>query len=381
MRWLILNYLTLIVINILMVYSATYKSLLANNESPFSEIIVIIIFELIFMVFSILVLSYSKGFKKLIDKNVYLIFWMIIGILCLVLVEGSSAGGAVSVLKLGPLVFQPMEIAKIFLIFYMAKILTKKRTPTNYEEWLKLIILPLIASFLVLKEHDLGGALIMLTLILVMIILNGKDLWRIFKAVFVLAGVVIGGILLIIKIAPSGNYQIERIGAWINPFNYLDGAGGNLLQSYIAISNGGILGNGYLHSTQNTGFLFASSSDFIFAVILEELGIIGGMVVIALITILALQIYRVGYNSQSKYNYLICSGFSALILIQTMVNIGGVTGVIPMTGVTLPFISKGINSLIFLSLGFLYVLMVKRENIQEKRNEKKNKQIKHKKIY
>ncbi|MFV0288453.1 MAG: FtsW/RodA/SpoVE family cell cycle protein [Mycoplasmatales bacterium] len=374
MRWLILNYLTLIVVNILMVYSATYKSLLANNKSPFSEIIVIIIFELIFMFFSVLVLSYSKGFKKLIDKNVYLIFWTIIGILCLVLIEGSSAGGAVSVLKLGPLVFQPMEMAKIFLIFYMAKILTKKKLPTNYEEWLKLIIIPLIASFLVLEEHDLGGALIMLTLILVMIILNGKDLWRIFKAVFVLGAVAIGGILLIIKIAPNGNYQIERIGAWINPFNYLDGAGGNLLQSYIAISNGGIVGSGYLHSTQNTGFLFASSSDFIFAVILEVLGIIGGIVVIALITVFALQIYRVGYNSQTKYNYLICSGFSALILIQTMVNIGGVTGVIPMTGVTLPFISKGINSLIFLSLGFLYVLMVKRENIQEKKV-KKVKQI------
>ena len=348
MRKLLLgNYLILIIIGIGMVFSATYKSLLVSEGKPFSELFQIIFIFIIIIALAILILYKKDKLYKYFYKNIELFYFITIGFLFLVLTKvGLELGGANSSISLGVVNFQPLELIKIIMIFYMAKklVTVDEKKPIVY--FLKVLFWPVVSLVLVLLEPDLGGVIILLSLMIVMLLINGKHL----KILLPLIGIFsLLGVLIMRFILASGvGYQSDRILAWINPFSILEGAGGNLVQSYIAISNGGIFGTGYLNSAQNTGFLYASSSDFIFSIILEEWGILGGFTVIVLLFTFAYQIYLVGRRSNKKYEYLVCSGIAFLIMIQTAINTGGVTGVIPMTGVTLPFISTGINSFIFL---------------------------------
>lgn len=367
MKGLITNYLLLIVIGILMSISSTYKLLLAQNLPVYMEVLELIIVLIIIFIFSIIILNLKLNFVKIIYKNASPLLLINIIFLILVLFIGKSVGGANSSLDLKFFNFQPIEFYKIALILYLAKILSKK---PSYDSLKKKLFLPIFSLLLIFLEPDLGGTIIIFLLLITILILNGAYLKIIFKYLTMFFTLTLGLAYIILKFIPDKMYQIERIGAWINPFNYLDGAGGNLVQSYIAINRGGLFGTGYLQSAQNTGFLFASSTDFVFAIIAEELGIIGVILVIVLLLTFAYQIYLVGIRSNKKFEYLYCSGYASLILIQTFINVGGVTGLIPMTGVPLPFISKGINSFISLNLGFLIVLLINKQTRKEI-NEKK----------
>ncbi len=379
MRNLIINYFLLVVFGIMMVYSTTYKMLIAQESLPYKNVLEIILILLLLIGLTIFILKNIRFFYKMINSMIIPMFYITVGLLILVFIPpfGIELGGANSSINLIFFNFQPIELAKIVLIMYIAKVFSTNTNLSNGEYIIKIIIPALIMIGLVFKEPDLGGAVLLSGILVIMIFANGKN----FKIIITTFIICVIGVVLVFAVLPflldSSQYQVARLVAWKNPFDpsVVGTSGQNLIQGYTSISNGGILGAGYLNSAQTTGFLFASSSDFIFTIIAEEFGLLGALGVIVALFAFAYQIFMVGVKSSKKFEYLYCTGFAFLILIQSFINIGGVTGVIPMTGVTLPFISKGINSFMFLSLGFIFVLMIK-ANI---RDEKKRKLIKEKK--
>ncbi len=379
MRNLIINYFLLVVFGIMMVYSTTYKMLIVQDSLPYKNALETIFILFLLIGLTIFMLKNRKFFYKMINSMIIPMFFITMGLLFLVFIPpfGIELGGANSSINLIFFNFQPIELAKIVLIMYIAKVFSTNTNLSNGEYIVKIILPALIMIGLVFKEPDLGGAVLLSAILVIMIFANGKN----FKIIITTFIICVIGVILVFAVLPflldSSQYQVARLVAWKNPFDpsVVGTSGQNLIQGYTSISNGGLLGAGYLNSAQTTGFLFASSSDFIFTIIAEEFGLLGALGVIVALFAFAYQIFMVGVKSSKKFEYLYCTGFAFLILIQSFINIGGVTGVIPMTGVTLPFISKGINSFMFLSLGFIFVLMIK-ANIKD---EKKEKLIKEKK--
>ncbi len=379
MRNLIINYFLLVVFGIMMVYSTTYKMLIVQDSLPYKNALETIFILFLLIGLTIFMLKNRKFFYKMINSMIIPMFFITMGLLFLVFIPpfGIELGGANSSINLIFFNFQPIELAKIVLIMYIAKVFSTNTNLSNGEYIVKIILPVLIMIGLVFKEPDLGGAVLLSAILVIMIFANGKN----FKIIITTFIICVIGVILVFAVLPflldSSQYQVARLVAWKNPFDpsVVGTSGQNLIQGYTSISNGGLLGAGYLNSAQTTGFLFASSSDFIFTIIAEEFGLLGALGVIVALFAFAYQIFMVGVKSSKKFEYLYCTGFAFLILIQSFINIGGVTGVIPMTGVTLPFISKGINSFMFLSLGFIFVLMIK-ANIKD---EKKEKLIKEKK--
>lgn len=307
----------------------------------------------------------KRGANTFFNITLLLLFVVLVGGV-LVKTDGLFIrGGAKSTIPLGPLSIQPLEIYKITLILFLAK---RFSTPKIYDSWqgiVKTVVLSAIGLILVKIEPDLGGAIILSALILSMIFYNGQKIGTILK--ILLPFMIIGIILVAISIATS--YQASRIVAWLHPFadgNDLKDSY-NVVNGYIAISNGGVFGSGFMNSVQKSGFVFASNTDFIFTVICEEWGLFGASFTIGILTLIALQCFNIGYTAHERFGMLYSYGFGTLILIQTFVNIGGVIGLIPMTGVTLPFISNGMNSYLILSLGLIYVIVIDKERIRQKK--------------
>lgn len=375
MKALVTNYLLLIIIGIFAVYSTTYKALIGMGASPWFEVLkLLVVIVCLFIIFIFLIIT-RKTIYKFINYNIKMAYFILLILLGVVLTKlGTVVGGAHSSINFGVFNFQPIEYFKVVSILYMAKILSKDdyNKLSDKEFIKKKLFFPAVSLVLIMVEPDLGGTIIMTSLILIMLFLNNRRTKLVFKITALLASIGVLGFTVL------GVIGYDRVASWINPFEHIDKAGGNLVQSYIALSHGGLLGTGYLNSIQNSGFLFASSTDFIFAIIAEETGIIGVSIVLFLLFSFSYQIYKVGVKSKKKYEYLVCSGIAFLIIIQTAVNVGGVTGVIPMTGVTLPFISRGINSYVTLNIAVFYVFLIYLNTNEEKKDEKRRNKPKHK---
>jgi cell division protein FtsW len=164
----------------------------------------------------------------------------------------------------------------------------------------------------------------------------------------------------------SNSYQLQRIIAFTNPFGHATGAGQQLVNSYYAISNGGLFGVGLGNSVQKTGYLPEPNTDFIMAILTEELGAIGAICVMALLTFIIARIVLIGVRSTHPYHSLICYGVATYMTIQTLFNMGGVLGVLPITGVTFPFISYGGSSILTLSFCLGLVLNISGRQHQER---------------
>jgi cell division protein FtsW len=161
-------------------------------------------------------------------------------------------------------------------------------------------------------------------------------------------------------------YVNSRFKAMVNPFNGLSTYGHQLANSYYAVVNGGWFGRGLGNSIEKNGFLPEAHTDFIFAIVLEELGLIGGIIVLGILFFMIIRILQVGIRAKNPFNSLMCIGVSSMLLISTFVNVGGAFGIIPETGVTFPFLSQGGSSFLILSLGIAFVLNI---SADEKRRE------------
>lgn len=366
-------WVTLSIWGILNLYSASSIEQMQNGYSAYSLAIEnLILFGIGLLIYLFTSRKYTVPYN-LVRKNAFLINLIIFISLVLVLFVGVDKDenlGASSVFNLKVFMYQPMEFYKISMILFFAHHFSKLSVPNKFEHFYRGMGFCLLGIFLVFVEPDAGGALILLMTLFLLFLVNGDYILIALKYAIpaVITGVV--SLFILIQTGILQAYQVSRITNWINPFKDDQGDGLQLVQSFIAIANGGVAGSGFMTSVQKTSFLPFPSSDAIMAIMLEEWGIFALIFTVLLIFGIAITCFSIGFNSEDRFDELYSYGIGCLFLSQTFINIGGITGTIPLTGVTLPLISYGKNSYITLMLGLLFVIVIDRVNEKRKREER-----------
>lgn len=306
---------------------------------------------------------------SLIDYNFILRFsWglYVLNILLLtsVLLFGKNVNGATRWVKVAGIQFQPSETSKIFIVLFFAFFFSKYKEQLNTFKILAFsAILIGIPLALIVKEPDLSTTILTTLVFLTLLFIAGLN----YKIILTALGIFIPlAVIAIFSVIKFGNkllhgYQMKRINAWLHPEDYPDDAL-QQLNSMMAIGSGKLFGKGLnnnvVSSVKNGNFIPEPQTDFIFAVAGEELGFVGGVAIIILIFLIALQCILVGKKANDLAGRIICCGVASIISYQGFINICVVTGLFPNTGLPLPFVSYGLTSLISLFIGIGLVLNV-----------------------
>lgn len=258
---------------------------------------------------------------------------------------GLTTYGATRWINLKFITFQPSEIAKFAFIVFAASFLSKNfEKIKSFKGILPVLLVGGIFCLLIILEPNMSITICMALLMIVMLFLGGMKL----KHFMLLAIPAAAAVVLLILAEP---YRLKRLIAFIDPFASGQNEGFQLVQSILAISLGGWFGSGIFNSRQKYLFLPFSESDFIFSIIAEETGFLGSALIILLFLLLFLTIIKIAKNANDKFGFLLSAGIGSLILIQVILNISVVTGLVPPTGLPLPFISAGSTSImIFMSM-------------------------------
>ena len=293
-------------------------------------------------------------------------------LLLLVIAVGEDAGGAQRWLKIGGLQFQPSETAKILLILFFAQFIMKYREKLNtFRIIAACIVLIAIPWTLIYKQPDLSTS-IMVLVIFGIIMFAGGISYKLIVGVLVIAIPAVA-ILFSIALQPDNDiltpYQRNRILAFTNPEEYANEEAYQQLNSVTAIASGQMNGKGYknnaITSVKNGNFISEAQTDFIFAVIGEEFGFRGSVLVIALLIGISLECVSIARRAKDVAGSIIAAGMGGLIAFQGFINIGVTTFILPNTGLPMPFVSYGLTSLLSLYIGMGFVLNVR---LQAKRN-------------
>ncbi|WP_410768155.1 putative lipid II flippase FtsW [Fontibacillus sp. BL9] len=294
-------------------------------------------------------------------------------ILLLIVPFSGSINGASSWFKIGTLGIQPTELAKITTIMYLSALISKKgeRFRDLRTGYIPVMVIVGFVAGLIMLQPDLGSCLILVATAGLIIFAGGANLKHIMGSIALLvlgASIVMGVGALWDKINPSesaaaeSNYKLGRIQAYINPWEDPQHTGYNLIQSMTAIGHGGLTGTGFGQGIQKLHYLPNAYNDFIFSVIGEEFGFIGSIIFLIFYIYFIWRGLLVSLRSHSTFGTLMGVGIMGLIAIQAFINIGGVTRTIPVTGVTLPFISYGGSSLLVMMVAMGIVLSISRES-------------------
>jgi cell division protein FtsW len=287
-------------------------------------------------------LALRTDYRRL-EKFVPVLLGIAAVLLVLVLIPGIgvSINGSRRWLRLGPLSFQPAELAKLALVLYLAAFLARKRGELG-DFWAGLVP-PLavggVLAALVMLQPDLGNAVTLLVLTMGLLFLAGaRTSWLAMLAVPALPLAA-----LAIWVAP---YRMRRVFAFLDPWQDPRGSGFQIIQSWLAFGGGGIFGRGIGESKQKLFYLPEAHTDFIFAIVGEELGVIGATVVVALFAVLVWRGLRIGLRATEPFGAYLALGITVLVATQTLVNLGVVTGLLPTKGLPLPFLSFGGSALL-----------------------------------
>ena len=271
-----------------------------------------------------------------------------LGLLVATLAIGSGVGGSARWISIGPLQFQFSEIAKILMIVVLANYLGARQGKlTTLPSILGACVLVGPPWILVMAQPDLGTSLVLLAILGGMLFMSGASLrWLAAIAITVLAA------LPFVWNNVLRDYQQQRILSFLEPSNDIQGAGWQIHQSQNAVGSGGWFGKGLTNGTQNQlNFLPVQESDFVAAIYLEELGFLGALLLLVLFAALLWRILVGGWRSKDPFGTMFAAGLASMILFQLVVNLGMVVGIMPITGIPLPFVSHGGASLISLAVG------------------------------
>ncbi len=308
---------------------------------------------------------------SLFDYSVILRFYWVIyavNIILLILVRqvGEDAGGAQRWLNLFGIQFQPSELAKIMLTLFFAQLIMLHQEEMSYLRFILLcVILFLFPFLLIYNQPDMSTSIMVIILFCVIMFIGGIS-W---KYIITLLAIAIPSFIIVLTLVLQPDqqlikdYQQTRILAWINPEEYANAEAYQQLNSEMAIGSGQLYGKGYktneISSVKNGNFISEPQTDFIFAVIGEEFGFVGGCVVIVLLILIAIECIMVAKKAKDLAGSIIASGVAALVGFQGIINISVATGVLPNTGIPLPFVSYGLTSLVSLYMGIGFVLNVR----------------------
>jgi len=313
----------------------------------------------------IMVMLFMMNLRYQVFKRLFMLFFIpVVIMLVLVPFVGTEINGAHSWFGIGSLGIQPTEPAKLAIILYLGALITKKGD--NFRSFKKgLLPVIIIVGFvcgLIMMQPDLGSTLVLAACATVMILAGGANLKQVF-----ISGTIIGVFLTVIfsismAIYPKAwKYRIDRFTVFRDPLSDSQDTGWHLVSSLQAFGHGGLTGAGFGESVQKLHYLKYPYNDFIFAIIGEELGFIGSALFLLFYLFFLWRGLIVALRCPDHYGTVVGVGIVGLIAIQAFVNIGGVTAAIPLTGVTLPFISYGGSSLLFSLMSIGVLLSISRE--------------------
>ncbi|MBY0097671.1 stage V sporulation protein E [Mesobacillus maritimus] len=287
--------------------------------------------------------------------KVILIVCFVLLVLVLIPGVGNVRNGSRSWIGVGAFSVQPSEFMKLAMIAFLAKFLSEKQKQiTSFKAGLMPSLGLVFTAFaLIMLQPDLGTGTVMVGTCVVMIFISGAKIMH-----FVYLGLV--GVAGFVGLIASAPYRMDRITSFLDPWKDPLGTGFQMIQSLYAIGPGGLFGLGLGESRQKFFYLPEPQTDFIFAIIAEELGFIGGSFVLLLFSLLLWRGVRIALGAPDLYGSLLATGIIAMIAIQVMINIGVVTGLMPVTGITLPFLSYGGSSLTLMLMAVGVLLNVSR---------------------
>lgn len=380
-KWLVIPYFILSCLSIIMVYSASSYSALQEFGNAHYYLSRQTVFVLLGFIAAFIGFIFPF---RLLQKKGFVMFGIALTFCLLVflLLAGTEEHGAQRWIVTPFFNLQPTEIAKITVIWYFAYILSKKQKKI-LDDFFRAIVAPCIMVgsivLFIFIQPDLGSSIIIFLTGTIMLFASGVSP----KIGFSFSALGIGAMAIILRLVRQygtsifflEDYQYRRFLAYWDPFAIgTDGGmvGNQLVNSYYALSNGGVFGVGIGNSIQKTGYLPFPYTDFIMAILGEELGLLGILFVLALFTLLVSRMYLHGIRTKKSFDSLFCIGIASLFFIQGFVNLGGVIGLMPITGVTFPFISYGGTSLLISAAAVGLVANVSaRENIRRKKQAQK----------
>lgn len=336
-----LTVFTLVCIGIVMIYSASsiYAYSTMGDSLYFLKrhlIFLAIGFAMMFIAMSIDMALLKKYAKPIMIVSIAMLFLVLIPHI------GRETGGARRWFRLGPINFQPSELAKIAIIIYMADLISRKETlmKTFLHGYLPAVAVLGATVGLVLLEPDLGTAITVSLIAFILLYVGGVRLSYII-------GSFLASLPVLYLLLFSVPYRRKRIMVFLNPWADKRGAGFQIIQSFIALGSGGPFGVGLGQSRQKLFYLPASHTDFIFSIIGEELGFVGVAAIISLFAIFIWQGMKVAFKAADTFQRSVALGIVSLIALETIINIGVTAGSLPTKGLPLPFISFGGSGLIF----------------------------------
>lgn len=384
---ILIPYLLLSVLGLVVVYSTTSALLVQEGKDPFGLVYNQFRFWLVSL--AMIAFVYRMKLSFLQKKGIVALVLLVEAFLLIISRFFDPINGAHGWISFGGITLQPAEYLKIIVVWYLAYYFNRKQKEIAHYDyqaltegsWLpqKILDWRLVCLFFLVAVAtlpDLGNATIVVLIILIMVTISGiGHRWFALGLAGLLASstLMLGSIKLIgvetVSKIPIFGYVARRFAAFFNPFEDISDAGHQLVNSYYAMSNGGWFGRGLGNSIEKNGYLPEAHTDFAFSIVMEEMGLIGASLILALLFFLILRIIIVGVRAKDSFNGMLALGIGGMMLVQTFINIGGISGLIPATGVTFPFLSQGGSSLLVVSLGIALVLNVdaneKKKSIQE----------------
>ena len=368
---LLIPYFILLGIGILMVYSSSsYFAMSQFNNSEY-----FLIRQFIFSILSILVILIGSTVTKRLytSKRFIGISLLVIMLMLLyVLIKGIAVNGASAWIDLGLFSVQPSELLKIMMVLYLATFLSnnedkfaciqRSKNTNVFKEIFKVgkkpVMVIAIFLFLVLIQPDMGGVIIIGAICVTMLLMSGLPFWMGLSAIAAVLAFYFAFIGLVkwqggLPLVPA--YMMDRFTAFLDPFEDVRNSSFQLVNSFYALARGGLFGVGIGESVQKTGYLPESYTDFIIPIMAEELGLFRVLAVLATFFYMIFRMYRISLSIKDSFGQLVCIGMSTLFLVQGTINVGGAVGILPLTGVTFPFVSYGGSSLIVSSVALAIV--------------------------
>lgn len=358
--WLIVAVFILLGISLSMIYSASLmKSLSLYNDKYF-----ILKSQVMWLIIGIVTLIVVSNIDYRVYQRYSKVF--LIGVFALMLAVfipglGHQVGKATRWIKIGFTGIQPSELAKVCLVVYLADLLARKRDLMHDFKQTFVPALLVLGGFLVLLllQSNLGTAVYFLMLAFLLFFIAGIK----FKQMLV---VFLGALPLIVIAVIKETYRLKRIFGYLDPWTYPDTIGYNIIQSWKSFYNGGLFGVGLGQGIQKMWYLPAPHTDFIFAVCGEEAGLMGVFIVVALFVIVLVRGMSISAHSSDMFSRLMAAGLTMMICLQAVTNMCVVTGLLPTTGLVLPFMSYGGTALV-INMGTIGILLnIHRNNVENR---------------
>lgn len=357
--WLLATVMTLVMFGMVMVYSSTFGLAMAEGGTPHSYLIRQVVYTVVGLAGMCVAMTVNYNRLRRHTGKAMLAILLLLAALVFVPGVGTEIYGSKAWIFVGPVSFQPSELAKLVLILYMASWLSGKGAKVRSFSYglVQFAVVMMMVIGLVMLEPDLGAAILLATVGIAMFFVAGAHLVQ-------FATVIFTGGAMFLALALSASYRRDRLLLFLDPESDLRNLGWQLFQARLALGSGGLFGLGLGASRQKFSWLPAPHNDTIFAVIGEELGLVGCVFLLMLFGSLAVRGYRIAMRAPDAFGTLIAVGITTWLIFQALFNIGGVVAAIPFTGITLPFISFGGTSLVVAMTAVGVLLNISRQTRQ-----------------